>query len=72
MKDRIESALRRAAETDAKHVTVNVTPGKVVLGGTVRSWAEREDAEAAAWAAPGVVEVRNDIRIEHHPALVGI
>lgn len=69
---RIESALRRAAEVDASHVTVKTDAGKVTLGGTVRSWVEREDAENAAWSAPGVTNVANEIRVERMPALSAV
>lgn len=72
VKNRIENALRRAAELDASHVTVKVESGTVTLGGRVRSWPERDDAENAAWAAPGVANVRNEIRVERLPALAGV
>ena len=62
---KIEAALRRNAELDAEHIVVQSKGGKVVLKGTVRSWPEREEAEAAAWAAAGVTEVDNQIRIEY-------
>jgi osmotically-inducible protein OsmY len=58
---KIEEALRRAAEIDASRVTVETTGGEVILRGTVRSWAERQEAERAAWAAPGVAKVDNRI-----------
>jgi osmotically-inducible protein OsmY len=58
---KIEEALRRAAEVDASHVTVETNGGEVILRGTVRSWAERQDAERAAWSAPGVTKVDNRI-----------
>lgn len=57
VKSKIEAALKRNAELDAKLIEVRTTDGKVILEGNVRSWAERADAERAAWAAPGVKEV---------------
>jgi len=58
---KIEEALRRAAELDASRITVETTGNEVILRGTVRSWAERQEAERAAWAAPGVGKVDNQI-----------
>jgi osmotically-inducible protein OsmY len=63
VKTKIECALKRNAETDAKHITVQTTDGSVKLGGHVRSWAEREEAVHAAWAAPGVTMVEDLITI---------
>lgn len=60
---KIEDALRRSAEVDAGRITVEANGGEVILRGTVRSWAERQEAERAAWAAPGVTRVDNRISI---------
>lgn len=68
VKLKIEAALKRNAELDAKRITVDMADGKVTLKGNVRSWTERMDAEHAAWAAPGVKAV--DDRLVVTPALV--
>jgi osmotically-inducible protein OsmY len=63
VKNKIEEALKRSAETDARRINVEVQDGKIILRGTVRSWAEEEEAERAAWAAPGVRAVESHISI---------
>jgi osmotically-inducible protein OsmY len=64
VRSKIESALQRRAVKDARRVTVEADGGTVILRGEVHCWGEREDAEQAAWAAPGVSEVQDQIRIQ--------
>ena len=61
LKQRIEKALVRNAETDASRITVEVQGSKVILRGMVRSYAEKKAAEETAWSAPGITEVENRI-----------
>jgi osmotically-inducible protein OsmY len=64
IKEKISAALVRSATIDSEKITVETDGGKVTLRGKVRSIAEREDAENAAWAAPGVTSVVNDLVVE--------
>jgi osmotically-inducible protein OsmY len=63
IKAKIEEAFRRSAEVDAQRITVEAHGSEVILKGSVRSWAERQEAERAAWRAPGVTKIDNRITI---------
>ena len=63
IKSKIEDSLRRNAELDARRITVDTDGGTVRLYGSVRSWVERDEAENAAWFAPGVTMVDSHIAI---------
>jgi osmotically-inducible protein OsmY len=63
VRDKIEAAFKRSAEIDARRINVNATDGKVILSGNVHSWAERREAERAAWSAPGVTQVEDRLSI---------
>ena len=63
VRDRIEAAFKRSAEVDARRINVNAADGKVILSGTVHTYAERREAERAAWAAPGVVHVDDRLAV---------
>lgn len=64
LKLKIEQALKRSAQVDARNISVGAAGGSVTLGGRVRSWAEKEDAVRTAWRAPGVTDVHNRIEVD--------
>lgn len=60
----IQSAFKRSAVLDAKHIRVETAGNKVILRGDVRNYQEREEAERVAWAAPGVLTVANHLEVK--------
>ena len=65
VKNAIERAFNRNAEIQAQHIKVFTDGGKVTLSGSVRSLAERYEAAEAAWSAPGVNTMQNDIVVSY-------
>jgi osmotically-inducible protein OsmY len=68
VREKIEEELKREAALDAKNIVVEVNGSEVILRGSVRSASERHEAEKAAWAAPGVTDVQNFIKVEEMAA----
>jgi osmotically-inducible protein OsmY len=60
---RIRDALERHALDESKRIEVTVSGTKAILRGAVHSWAERAAAQGAAWSAPGIVSVENDLKV---------
>jgi osmotically-inducible protein OsmY len=63
VKDAITKAFDRSAKLDANALKVETSEGTVTVEGTVQSWAEHDEAIDAAWAAPGVRDVRDRILV---------
>jgi osmotically-inducible protein OsmY len=63
IKARIETAFQRLADLDAHNIAVDVSGSEITLRGEVRSWAERDQAQSTAWAAPGITRVANELTV---------
>lgn len=63
IKEKIKAAFERSAKIDANRVSVETSGSSITLTGTVASLAEKEDAGYAAWAAPGVTMVYNNLEV---------
>lgn len=61
IKRRIEDALERQADIEAKQILVSVEGNKVRLDGKIKAWGERDIIERAAWSAPGVGKVEDHL-----------
>ncbi len=70
IKDKIAKAFERSAEVNAKNITASVDGHTVTLRGTVNSIAEKDGAQKAAYMAPGVYEVKNELVVQYSPVYV--
>lgn len=64
IRQKITSAFHRNATIDADRITIEVEGNKVILSGNVRSFAEKDDAERAAWSAPGILQVESKLNVQ--------
>ena len=65
VKHSIKKAMERNAKLDADSLSVDSSNGTITLDGTVSSWADHDEAVAAAWAAPGVTDVKDHILVAY-------
>ena len=63
VKEKVQAALLRQANVDGKSIHIETSGGKVILSGHASSWQTIEDAANAAWAAPGVTEVVDHLKV---------
>jgi len=64
IRDRIRNALEREVNREAKNLVIEIDGDTVRLSGVVHSWIERRNAERAAWSAPGITDVVNDLEVQ--------
>ena len=64
IRDRIRKALEREVNREAKNLVIEIDGDTVRLSGVVHSWIERRNAERAAWSAPGITDVVNDLEVQ--------
>jgi osmotically-inducible protein OsmY len=65
VKESIKKAFKRNASLDARDLQISTKPGTVTIKGTVTSWAEHDEAMEAAWSAPGVTSVRDQMTVSY-------
>ncbi len=70
IKEKITKAFERSAEVNAKNITVLVEGNTVTLRGTVNSIAEKDEAQRAVYLAPGVYEVKNELKVQYSPVYI--